>query len=360
MNMTASTFSYRKISALLCILFVIPQMALSQQEGGDIRVVDTIDTSIDLFTIDEPMNITLTMDMKKYKREEFKGDYMDVDFLYEVNDTLHIKKSVRIKPRGVFRRNYCSMAPFWLNIRKADVANEHLQDVRKMKVVTRCKDSKTYDELVLKEFLAYKIYNILSPVSFRVRLIRMRYVDTGKNNKTTEGWAFLIEPEGLLAERLDAVAVKRDDLAMALMKPADMDRVALFMYLIGNTDYSVSGRHNVKILGMPGFGSEGYTPVPYDFDIAGIVDAYYANPREGLGITSVTERYFQGPCRSDAAHVEAIEHINQYREEILALVTDFEYLDSKNKKKVLKYLEDYFALAANERRLINDLKRTCR
>jgi hypothetical protein len=339
---------------------VIPLLIFSQEEGGEVRIVDTIDTSIDLFAIDEPMKISLFMDMKKYKREEFEGDYMNVDFLYEVSDTLHIRKKVRIKPRGVFRRNYCSMAPFWLNIRKADVANEHLQDVKRMKVVTRCRDAKSYDELVLREYLAYKIYNILSPVSFRVRLIRMRYVDTGKNNKVTEGWAFLIEPEGLLAERMDALAVKRDDLAMSLMKPEDMDRVALFMYLIGNTDYSVSGRHNLKILGMPGFGSEGYTPVPYDFDIAGIVDAYYANPREGLGLTSVRVRYFQGPCRSDEAFMEAIEHINQYREEILTLVSEFEYLDSKNKKKVLKYLEDYFALAANGQRLINDLKRTCR
>lgn len=358
--MKASTIVYRRFTLVLSILFAIPLIASSQEEAGDVRIVDTIATSVDLFAIDEPMNITLTMDMKKYKRDKYKDEYMDVDFLYEVNDSLHLRKNVRIKPRGVFRRNYCSMAPFWLNIRKADVANAHLQDVKRMKVVTRCKDARTYDELVLKEYLAYKIYNILSPLSFRVRLIRMRYVDTGKKNKLTEGWAFLIEPEALLAERLDAIAVKRDDLAMDLMKPADMDRVALFMYLIGNSDYSISGRHNVKLLGMPGFGSEGYTPVPYDFDYAGIVDAYYAVPDENLGISSVRERYYLGPCRSDAAHLEAIEHINQHREEILALVTEFEYLDDRNKKKLLGYLEDYFALAADEQRLISALKATCR
>ena len=147
------------------------------------------------------------------------------------------------------------MAPFWLNIRKADVKNIHLQDVNGFKVVTKCQGSKAYNEYVLKEYLAYKIYNIISPISFRVRLIRMTYLDTGRKNKVTEGWAFLIEPEEMLAERLGGQVVKKDDLAIALMQPGDMDLAAMFMYMIGNCDYSIVGRHNMKILGMPGFGS---------------------------------------------------------------------------------------------------------
>jgi len=92
-----------------------------------------------------------------------------------------------------------------------------------------------------------------------VRLIRMTYVDTGRKNRRTEGWAFMIEPEEMLAERLGSVAIKKDELVTALMRPGDMDLVALFQYMIGNADYSVMGRHNLKMLGMPGFGTEGYT-----------------------------------------------------------------------------------------------------
>ena len=353
-------FSNRICPVILSFLLYMPVSLLSQVEQQHVRHVDTIDTSADIFEAEDPMKITLTLDLKKYQKEKFKGEYMPVHFLYEFNDTLFLEKEMRLKARGVFRRSHCNLAPFWLNIRKTDVENVHLQDVKRFKVVTNCMGSKAYDEYVLKEYLAYKIYNIISPVSFRVRLIRMKYVDTGRKNKVTEGWAFLIEPEGMLAERLGGLVVKKDDLSIALMKPGDMDLAAMFMYMIGNCDYSITGRHNMKIMGMPGFGTVGYTPVPYDFDYSGLVNASYAIPGENLGITSVTERYYLGPCREDEAYMVAIEHINQHREEILRKVNDFEYLAEEDKKSVVKYLEDYFAVAGTDHQLKYSLQKTCR
>jgi hypothetical protein len=247
-----------------------------------------------------------------------------------------------------------------LNIRKADVANENLQDTKRMKIVTNCKNTEGFDDYLLKEYLCYKIYNIISPVSFGTRLIKMTYVDTGRKNKVTEGWAFMIEPEEMMAERNDALVVENDKLSMRLIKPGQLDVVALFMYMIGNADFSVTGRHNIKILGMPGYGTEGYTVVPYDFDYSGFVNASYAVPGENLGISSVRERYYLGLCRSDEVFVEAIEHIYQYREQILQVVNDFKYLKEKDKREVLDYLEEYFALSANASLLINSLKQTCR
>jgi len=350
----------RLILIILSILLLMPVSLHAQVEQTHVRHVDTLDTSADIFEAEDPMKITLTLDLKQFQKEKSKGEYMPVHFLYEFNDTLVLEKEMRLKARGAFRRSHCSLAPFWLNIRKADVENIHLQDVKRFKVVTNCRGSKAYDEYVLKEYLAYKIYNIISPISFRVRLIRMKYVDTGRKNKVTEGWAFMIEPEAMLAERAGAVVVKKDDLAMALMKPGDMDLAAMFMYMIGNCDYSITGRHNMKILGMPGFGSEGYTPVPYDFDYSGLVDASYAIPGPDLGVTSVRERYYLGPCRSDEAYRAAIDYIDQYREEILQIVNDFEYLDQKHKENLIFYLEEYFAEAGTDFMLKNSLQKTCR
>ena len=132
------------------------------------------------------------------------------------------------------------------------------------------------------------------------------------------------------------------------------------MYMIGNPDFSVSGRHNVKVLGLPGFGTEGYTAVPYDFDYTGLVNAMYAVPGENLGISSVRERYFLGLCRNDEAMVEALEHINQYREEILQVVNSCDYLEEGDKKEMILYLEDYFALATDYDVIGPMLERTCR
>ncbi len=313
-----------------------------------------------MFEVPAPMDITLTYDMKAFQRDKNKDEYRDVHFLYQFNDTIQIEHTLRIKPRGQFRKSHCSYAPFWLNIRKADILNENLQEVKKFKVVTQCKGGKDYSDYVLKEYLTYKIYNLLSPVSFRVRLVHLKYIDTGRKNKETDSWGFLIEPEEMMAERNDAIVIKNDEISMRYMRTGEMDLAALFQYMVGNPDYSIAGRHNMKILGLPGFGTIGYTPVPYDFDYTGLVNAEYAIPGETLGISTVRERYFLGPCREDQEYQVAIDHINSLREEILELVSDFPYLRDKHKNEMIAYLEDYFHSASSQNFTGSKLKSTCR
>jgi len=357
--MPGSPHMHRLVFLIIGVLLLIPRSLLSQIEVEHVRQVDTIETSLDLFGETQPMHITLTLDLKKYQREKFKGKYMPVHFLYQLNDSLCLEKDLRLKARGKFRRNHCSLAPFWLDFRKLDLHNEDQQDISRIKIVTHCKGSKSYGNYVLREYLCYKIYNIISPISFRVRLVRMTYVDSGRDNKVTQGWAFMIEPEKMLATRMNAEVVKRDDLTTSLLRPWEIDILSMFQYMIGNVDFSVYGRHNLKFLGLPGYGSAGYSPVPYDFDYTGLVNAYYAVPSDLLGIKSVRERYYLGPCRGDEAYEAAIQHINRCEEEIFQLIGDFEYLDQKNKKEIIAYLKQYFELCDYLKSLISSLERTC-
>jgi len=344
---------------LLLSLFC-PVLLYSQNEPEAVEFGDTINTHVDIFEGEDPLEMTLTFDLKKYQREKDKEEYMPVELLLHVNDTFEVAKSVRIKSRGQFRKSHCNFPPFWLNIRKANVVNIHLQEVVRMKVVTHCKASISYEDYVLTEYLAYQIYNILSPFSFRVRLIRMKYVDTGRKNKVTEGWAFMIEPEEMMAERKGGSVVKSDQLGMVHCRQHEILLVSLFEYMIGNADYSVAGRHNIKLLGMPGFGSQGYTPVPYDFDYSGIVNAYYAVPGENLNITKVTQRYFLGPCADEQAYQETIQYLEEHREEILDLVHNNTYLDEKAKNRVIAYIEAYYSSADSPGFVKQKLKSTCR
>ena len=41
-------------------------------------------------------------------------------------------------------------------------------------LTTHCRDSSSYEQYVLKEYLAYRIYNLLTDKSLRVRLARVR------------------------------------------------------------------------------------------------------------------------------------------------------------------------------------------
>lgn len=229
----------------------------------------------------------------------------------------------------------------------------------KIKIVTHCKDSKQYEQYVIKEYLTYKIYNEISPYSFKVRLIRMKYIDTGRKNKETVSWVFMIEPEDIMAERLDAVAVKSDKLGRRHTDTLTMDIMAFFLYIIGNSDYSIAGRHNVKLIKVNDFHRPLPIPVPYDFDYAGLVNAIYAIPGENLGLTSVTQRYYLGPCRDDHHYLTAIDQIQKNKDRILEIVKSSPYLDEKMRKEMIKYLDNYFSVAEKPEKLLKSIKSTC-
>lgn len=356
--------AYNKIIKTLAfsvfICFIGPGYVFSQDDESDHFYSDTLSTQVDLFSVEEPMDLTLRFDIKNYQRGKMKGEYMPVQLTYHVNDTLDINKKVRVKARGEFRRQHCILPPFWLNIRKAKVGNKYLEGTKRIKIVTHCKDSKQYEQYVIKEYLAYKIYSEISPYSFRVRLIRMKYIDTGRKNKETSSWAFMIEPEDMMAERLGVMSVKSDVVSMQYTDTLMMNVVGVYMFMIGNSDYSIAGRHNVKLIRRLDPIKPLPVPVPYDFDYAGIVNASYAIPGENLGLLSVTERYYLGPCRDDHHYLTAIDRIQKNRERINEIVESSPYLDEKNKKEMLRYLEGYFSLAEKPENLISRIKSTCR
>jgi hypothetical protein len=138
-----------------------------------------------------------------------------------------------------------------------------------------------------------------------------------------------------------------------------MNLVSAFEYMIGNPDYSLRGSHNIKYMGLPGYGAIGYTPVPYDFDYSGMVNAIYAVPADILPIENVRERIYLGPCSEEEEYRKALDHILEYKEEILNLVSSCAYLSKGQKKEILYYLEDYFELS-EKRSLELIFKNTCR
>ena len=354
----------KKILKALIFSFLLSCWTLgyvfSQDDESDHFYSDTLSMQIDLFGQEEPLELTLKFDIKSYQREKLKGEYLPVQLTYHVNDTLDINKEVKVKARGEFRRQHCILPPFWLNIKKAKVGNKFLEGTNKIKIVTHCKDSKQYEQYVIKEYLAYKIYNEISPYSFRVRLIRMKYIDTGRKDKETNSWAFMIEPEDMMTERLGVTPIKSDGVSIKYTDTLMTDVVALYMYMIGNADYSVAGRHNLKLIRRQDPARPLPVPVPYDFDYAGIVNAYYAVPGENLGLTSVTQRYYLGPCRDDLRYLTAIDQIQGKKDNILEIVVSSPYLDENMRKEMIKYLEDYFSTAENPENLLRSIKRTCR
>jgi len=320
---------------------------------------DSTDLFEDFFDREDPLHLSLEFDMKTFQRTRTQEKYQSALLTYNFNDTVQQTYTVRLKTRGIFRKTFCHIPPFWLNIKKSGIVSESLSEVNKMKVVTHCMNTESFQNYLLKEYLVYKMYSIVSPYSFRVRLLRITFIDTGRNNKTIEGWAFAIEPKKLMASRLTATIIEHDKLSIRNMNSSTMDKLALFDYMIGNTDYSIPGQHNVKLISLNNPFEPGIIPVPYDFDFTGFVDATYAIPANNAWITEVTSRYYTGLCRSDSIFENLVADFNQHKEEFLSLLQPFEYLSQKQKSEVMRYIESYFDEAASDVFIERNLRNTC-
>jgi hypothetical protein len=322
---------------------------------------DTLAVYEDLFWRTEPLHLTLKFDIKEFKKTRRKEKYHKAELTCQVDSSFQVQHRVRVRARGKFRRDNCTMPPYWLNIRHAGIEAEGLQNTVKMKVVTRCKPSPKHEYLVLREFLVYKLYNLLTDYSFNTRLVRIKYIDTGRKMKESEDWGFLIEPNGMMAERNNAMIVESKRLSVRTLNQETMDLMAFFCYMIGQGDISVTGQQNLKIL-APKEGPTGFIPVPYDFDYVGLVNAIYAAPSiqgQNLGIEHVRERYYLGACRDESVYQNTIDFLASHRDEIMETIMNFEYLPEKEKLDMVDYLESYFTSAERDGFIRFNINPTC-
>ena len=150
---------------------------------------------------------------------------------------------------------------------------------------------------MLKEHLAYQIYNALTDKSLRARLARMTYHDTSGRTESLTRYAFFVEHFDSLAKRHDAVVWKPERFDVLDADPVEMATLDVFEYMIGNTDWSAVFNHNVVLI-RDAAGRA--TAVPYDFDFSGLVDAEYASVAPELPIRHVTAALV--PRRLQAGH----------------------------------------------------------
>jgi hypothetical protein len=222
-----------------------------------------------------------------------------------------------------------------------------LEGLNKVKLVGHCRDKDSYEQNVLEEYLAYRMYRLLTDVGFRVQLALITYRDiSGKENEGSR-LAFLIESEESLAERLGGQMIEVEQANPNDFVPQQAGLMYLFQYLVGNTDWSIVHSHNMKILQV---GPE-YFPVPFDFDFSGFVNAPYAGPSPLVAryIPHVRERYFWGICSSEIDYPALIAHFNQLRQAIVDLISHQQGLSDWNRFQALTYVESFYATINDER-----------
>jgi hypothetical protein len=225
-------------------------------------------------------------------------------------------------------------------------------------VVNVCKDRDNYEQLVLQEMQLYRAYQAITPVSHRVRTLRITYADSGSGKVIATRYGFIFEDPDEMADRLGGKLMKVKGAGPDDLDPEQAAIAYLFEYLIANTDVSFNGLHNGELISKPD-GSP-LLPVAYDFDFSGAVNAPYATVDPRLQVKRVRERLYRGYCVLKPQMPAAIALFERKKPAVLALYRDDvgKLLDDKIVRETLDYFEDFYKTIGNERDAAG-MQRTC-
>jgi len=148
---------------------------------------------------DSVINVQLTTDIRDLRNDKTKLAWLPAHIVMSFSDTLVIDENISIEPRGIYRKANCDLAALMLDFNTN--TSPLLSNLKKLKLVGGCHDNFSSEVLLLKEYLIYKIYNILSPMSYRVRLLHVTYNDSRQKMKSYTQYAFLIEDMKDVASR---------------------------------------------------------------------------------------------------------------------------------------------------------------
>lgn len=285
--------------------------------------------------------------------------YMD-----ENGESQRLDVSIRI--RGNFRRQYCELPPLRLNFKKSQVKGTLFKGQDKLKLVAPCQHGLDSQQKLLLEYLAYRTFEVLTDHSFGTRLIRLSYVDSDEAKRPWTDLVFVIEDEGDLAKRLNLDKARVSENRFDELDWSTTALVELFQLLISNHDYSVlqgpEGEyccHNSMMFTREETADK-RIPIPFDFDMSGLVNASYAAPPEHLPIRLVRTRYYRGLCQPPGVLEEAVAHVLSKKAEILALYEDLPELSRLSRHRSLSFLKSYFSILEDEAKLQKQVRDRCR
>lgn len=262
-----------------------------------------------------------------------------------------------VKRRGKSRQEYCAMPPLLLDFPGKDLGGTVFEGQNRLKLVTYCELADSYEQYILLEYLAYRILNLLTDMSFRVRLADITYYDSERMREVAVKRSILLENEKRFGKRAGVEEVETSSIDRAQYEPEALGLVYLFEYLIGNSDWAMTAPsqggdvccHNIVPYGHPTADGK-LVPVPYDFDSSGFVDASYALPDERLAITDVRQRLYRGHCETLEAIKPRFAQFEAKRQEIVALFTSQAGLSERTLKRSTSYIDEFFATLADPKK----------
>lgn len=345
-------------SCCLHVAFYYFSFSLNGYAQAPVNTAQVLTIAKGLFETDKVLEITLSGNIRALINDRSAiAQLHPITLLYKQEDGSEISISAEAKTRGHFRKlkENCLYPPIAVQFTKGEtLASSIFTNQEKLKLVMPCQG----DEYVVREWLVYRLYNLITPKSFKARLVRIKINDIANKKTTAPFYGILLEEEKQMAKRNGSIAITKK------IQPEDTERepfltMAVFEYLIGNTDWSVQYQQNIKLIAADS--NAVLTAVTYDFDHAGLVNAPYAKPAEELLMNSVRERRYRGFCVHDFKKFDhAITLFNSLKKDMYAVYADCTLLDEKYIKTALKYLDDFYATINNANKMQEEFGYPCK
>lgn len=275
-----------------------------------------------------------------------------------------VEHEVKVRLRGRSRLRVCEFPPLRLNLRRADTDQTVFEGQDKLKLVTHCRNKDYAEQDMLEEYAAYRIFNALTDISYRVRLMRFSYEDTDGqlSPKGRHRFGFVLETAAQLAARTGTTPVT---LRGVPKQRHDVDQAALvyvYQYLVANTDWGLVKAddadgccHNVDLFERDNL----VVTVPYDLDLSGLVNAKYAHPDHLLRIKKVTHRLYRGLCTERAVLSAAIDRVVSKEADVLQVLQEVPGLTVRNRESAVRFVNQFFEKARDKDKLISNFERRC-
>jgi hypothetical protein len=305
--------------------------------------------ALPLFRSTEPVVFTLAADFKSLNKDRSQESTKRFPAELKVagEGGKEVTLPVQLSARGHLRRmaRTCDFVPIRIEFPKDGRAGTVFARQEALKLVVQCVKGGEYEQFILKEYLAYRLHNVISPLrSFRARLARVNYIDKATGQPAGTRLAMFLEDDGDVAKRMEGRIVKLPRLKFKDVDSDSLMPMMLHNYMIGNTDFSIYALHNVVLVLRP---DKSIHPVPYDFDISGLVRPPYAAPDPQLMLSSVRDRLYRGPCRGPEQVDPYVANFVAKKDQVLGLPAEIPGLTKDSQKDVKDYLDDFYSSIKN-------------
>ncbi len=346
---------YRLILLACGLLTTVPSISNAKEADQLFRSHDTL-----AVTISGPF-ATINKEREKEKR------YPGAKLVYDDIEKGRIALNTKLEVRGNFRlrKKICRFPPLRLRFDKAETKGTLFHGQKKIKLVTACMPkSNRYQQYVFQEYLIYRMFNLLTDRSFKVRLAEVSYVDTPDGKQTNSGFGFFIEDKARMRKRLGMKKVEHHKVSFSELNEEQLALVSIFQFMIGNADWSAlqgeigeSCCHNAVLASGE---DDRYFVIPYDFDFTGLVNPSYAFPNKQLGQRTIKTRVYRGHCELNPLVDSTLQRFHTKRDDLYKLISEFALLNQKTVKKTLAYLDSFYRIIENEKQWKAKIIKRCR